>query len=66
MSEAAKVIVSSWSVVFIVLFLLDFARIGEGQAPDPEYFAVVFIGAVTGAGWLIYRSNTKETKGDER
>lgn len=55
-SEALKVIASAWSVAFIALFFLSFR---PDRNPDPIVTLILFALAVTGSGWLWYRSRKK-------
>jgi hypothetical protein len=58
--EALKVIASGWAVAFIGVFI---AFVGAIRPGFDDAFAVdvfiSFVGAITGMGWLIYRSREK-------
>lgn len=62
--EALKVIASAWAVAFIILFGLWTLTLPTVK-PDHRiliWFAIWLVllsGAVTGAGWLYYRSTSK-------
>lgn len=60
--EAVKVIISAWSVAFIIMFVVVMA----GPNPHPESVGITLAGAVTGAGWLWYRSSCKPSEGETK
>jgi membrane protein DedA with SNARE-associated domain len=69
MKEALMVMVSAWSIAFIVLFLV-FATVDKPVAPDMadarvHVIFVLFVGAVTGAGWLWFRRQLKKRRQTE-
>ena len=64
MKEALSIVASAWSMAFIALFLVY--AVAE-MPPDPQLaevrawaVIVLFIGAVTGAGWLWHRHAMKK------
>jgi hypothetical protein len=57
------IIASAWSVAFIVLFFV-FAGVDKSVSPDMSdarvhVIFVLFVGAITGAGWLWFRRQLK-------
>jgi hypothetical protein len=64
MKEALMIIASAWSTAFILLFLLfvvtDKASTPEEQIIRAHVIVTLFIGAVTGSGWLWFRSHSKK------
>ena len=68
MRETLSIIVSAWSTAFVALF---FIYAIADMPPDPllaEFRARViiflFVGAVTGAGWLWHRHAMKKQRND--
>lgn len=62
MKEAIKIILSAWSTGLIILFLILTGAINSGSRVDEgTAFLWMFLlfGSITGTGWLIYRSETK-------
>lgn len=55
MKEAIKVIISAWSVAFIALAIFGAPYVRDRA----EAYALIFFAAVTGCGWLRYRSDSK-------
>lgn len=53
--EAIKVIISAWSVAFIALAIFGAPYIRDRTGA----YAIIFFTAVTGCGWLWYRSDNK-------
>lgn len=64
MKEAFTVIASAWSTAFIVLFFAFAIAAPPGATDDATARAYVilflFVGAVTGAGWLWFRRGFKK------
>lgn len=65
MKEALKTIASAWAVAFIILFAAFI--LSPLPVNDPGKMIVrghldftFFVGAVTGAGWLWYRSRERQ------
>ena len=64
MKEALMIIASAWSVAFIVLFFV-FAAADKPVAPSMadariHVIFVLFVGAITGVGWLWFRRQLKK------
>jgi hypothetical protein len=66
--KAIKIIVSAWSVAFIIMF---FVVLASTEPSDPSrkssYILLIFVLfslAVTGVGWLWYRSGEKDHDND--
>jgi hypothetical protein len=66
MKEALMVIASAWSTTFIILFFA-FTTVGTTIAPSDvdaraHVIFALFVGAVTGAGWLWFRREAKKSR----
>lgn len=59
---AMKVIASAWSGAFIVAFLLWCSSVQS--KPDTLLTLFLLAGAITGGGWLSYRSAEKAKEND--
>lgn len=66
MKEALMVMGSAWSIVLIALFVIFALSQVPAPSDHPEARAdvitLLFVGAVTGAGWLWYRSQVKRSR----
>ncbi len=61
MKEALSIIASAWSVAFIVLFVFYIPNITATTISGAVFFFLLG-GAVTGAGWLAYRSDIRSRR----
>lgn len=66
MKEALMIVTSAWSTAFIVLFFV-FAAVDKPVASDMADARVhvifgLFVGAVTGVGWLWFRRQLKKRR----
>lgn len=66
MKEALSVIASAWSVAFMLLFLGMCSLLDDSiETAKPMFttaFFVLMTLAVTGSGWLGYRSRVKQER----
>lgn len=57
------IIASAWSIAFIVLLFASIADTSPTEPLTPERIHVIgilFVGAVTGVGWLWFRHQSKK------